>query len=165
MDAAAGVRRPVLLGLGLVAVSALAFLAVRDRLGVALSSDAYSYLAWAERALAEGKLDHTPYDFTAPKPLELAVALLGQALGQPIVVFGTWAFLCYGAAVLAAAALAHRLAGPAAALVAGLLAATMPALLRATGAGDATVPFAACAVGAAALGPGRVRPAALLLAV
>ena len=165
MDARARVGRPAVAAVGLVALSAVGFQIARSRVGVGLSSDAYSYLAWAERFLADGEMGHTPYDFTAPKPLELAVATLGEALGAPVAVFGTWAVLGYLAAVLAAGALAHRFGGPAAAVVAAVLAATMPALVLAGWAGDATVPFAACVVGAAALAPGRVLPVAALLGV
>jgi hypothetical protein len=163
MDARARLGRPVILVIGLAAGSALVFELLRRRIGVGLSSDSYSYLAWAERFLGEGKLDHTPYDFTAPKPLELLVATVGEAVGVPVAVFGTWAVLCYLGAVLAAGALAKRFAGWPAAVAAGALAATMPLLVRAGWAGDSTVPYAACVVGAAALGSGRVRPVAALL--
>ncbi len=163
MGARARVGRPALAAIALVGASVLAFEVIRSRMGVGLSSDSYSYLAWADRLFAEGKLDHTPYDFTAPKPLELIVATVGEAVGAPVAVFGTWAVLGYLGAVLAAAALARRFAGWPGALAAGVLAATMPALVRAGWAGDSTVPYAACVVGAAALAPGRTRPAAALL--
>jgi hypothetical protein len=163
MSARARLGRPVTLAIGLAAASALVFELLRRRVGVGLSSDSYSYLAWAERFLGEGTLDHTPYDFTAPKPLELLVATAGEAVGAPVAVFGTWAVLCYAGAVVAAGALARRFAGWPAALAAGALAATMPMLVRAGWAGDSTAPYAACVVGAAALAPGRVRPVAALL--
>ena len=163
MGARARLGRPALVALGLLVASAVVFQLVRSRIGVGFSSDSYSYLAWAERFLSEGKLGHTPYDFTAPKPLELAVATIGEALGAPIAFFGTWAVLSYLGAVLAAAALAKRFAGWPAALAAGALAAVLPPLVRGGWSGDATVAYAACVVGAAALPPGRVRPAAALL--
>jgi len=165
MAARAHAGRPALVAIGLVAASALVFQLVRSRVGVGLSSDSYSYLAWAKRLFAEGKLDHTPYDFTAPKPLELLVATVGEVVSAPVAVFGTWAVLCYFGAVVAAAALAKRFAGWPAAAAAGVLAATMPPLVRAAWSGDSTVPYAACLVGVAALGPGRNRAAAALLGV
>ena len=164
MGARARLGRPALVALGLLVASAVVFQLVRSRIGVGFSSDSYSYLAWAERFLWEGKLGHTPYDFTAPKPLELAVATLGEAVGEPVGVFGTWAVLSYLGAVLAVAALAKRFAGWPAAAAAGVLVATMPALIRAGWAGDSTVPYAACVVGAAAFAD-RIRPAAVLLGV
>ena len=164
MGARARLGRPALVALGLLVASAVVFQFVRSRIGVGFSSDSYSYLAWAERFLSEGKLGHTPYDFTAPKPLELAVATLGEAVGEPVGVFGTWAVLSYLGAVLAVAALAKHFAGWPAAAAAGVLVATMPALIRAGWAGDSTVPYAACVVGAAAFAD-RIRPAAVLLGV
>ena len=163
MDARARLGRPALLAVGLLVAAVLLFQVVQSRIGVGLSSDSYSYLAWAERLLSEGKLDHTPYDFTAPKPLELVVATVGNALGRPVAFFGIWAVLSYLGAVLAAAALARRFAGWPAAVAAAVLAATMPALVRAGWAGDSTVPYAACIVGVAALAPGRIRQASALL--
>jgi hypothetical protein len=165
MGARARLGRPALVALGLLVASAVVFQLVRSRIGVGFSSDSYSYLAWAERFLSEGKLGHTPYDFTAPKPVVLAVATLGEAFGAPIAVFGTWAILSYLGAVLAAAALAKRFAGWPAAVAAAALAAVLPPLVRGGWSGDATVAYAACVVGAAALSPGRVRPAAALLGV
>ena len=150
---------------GLVVLAGIGFQLAERRLGVGLSSDSYSYLAWAERFLADGELGHTPYDFTAPKPLALAVATVGDALGIPVAFFGTWGVLTSFGAVLAAGALARRFAGWPAAVAAGVLAAALPSLVRGGWAGDATVAYAACVVGAAALPPGRVRPAAVLLGV
>jgi len=88
--------------LGLTILAAIGFHLVRGRFGAGFSSDTYSYLAWAKRALAEGELGHTPYDYTVPKPLEMLVAAIGELVGYPVAVFGTWAALSYFAAVLAA---------------------------------------------------------------
>ena len=48
---------------GLVVLAGIGFQLAERRIGVGLSSDAYSYLAWAERVLAEGELGHTGYEF------------------------------------------------------------------------------------------------------
>ena len=105
---------------------------------------------------------HVRYDYTAPKPLELFVATVGEVLGMPIAVFGWWAVITFVLAVAAAAALAGRVAGPWAAVAAGVLAAAMPGLVRQGLAADSTVPYAACVVGAAAAGAGRPTASGLL---
>ena len=145
----------------LLAASVL-FAAVRLSLGVTFGSDAYSYLVSAARALHDGTFAHSSYDYTTPKPLELGVAALGHALGHALGVFGWLAALAYVGAVTAAAALAHRLGGGRAAVFALPLATTLPALVKEGLSADSTVPYAACAVGAAAIGAGRPAASALL---
>lgn len=145
--------------------SALAFQLARKAVGVGFSSDTYSYLVWARRAVQEGELGHTPYDYTAPKPLEMLMATIGEVLGAPVAFFGTWAILSYLAAVIAASGLAWRLGGRLAAVTAGALALILPALVLQGYAADSTVPYAACVVGAAALSPLRRVPASCLLGV
>jgi hypothetical protein len=159
-------RRRALLVLGAVAaltgLAAAGFAVVRAWFGVTFSSDAYSYLVWAHQAVREDVYGHVRFDYTAPKPLEMLVATIGEVLGMPIALFGSWAVLTFVLAVAAAAALAGRVAGPWAALAAGVLAAAMPGLVRQGLAADSTVPYAACVVGAAAAGAGRPTASGLL---
>jgi hypothetical protein len=149
----------------LVLVSALAFQLARRAVGVAFSSDTYSYLVWARRAVHEGELGHTPYDYTAPKPLEMLVATIGEVLGAPVAFFGTWAILSYLAALIAVSGLAWRLGGTLAAVTAGALALFLPPLVLHGYAADSTVPYAACVIGAVALSPLRRVPASCLLGI
>ena len=145
----------------LAAAALVVLVVVRVTLGVPFGSDAYSYLAWARDLVDHGETGHAPYDYTVPKPLELGVATLATLLGAPVTLFGWWTAAALVAAIAAAAALAYRLAGLPAAVLAALLALTLPVLVRGSLAGDSNAPFAACAVGAAAAGPGT--PAASLL--
>src|SRR2546426_170613 len=63
---------------------------------------------------------------------------------------------------IVAALLAHRLGGGRAAVFALPLATTVPALVKEGLSADSTVPYAACAVGAAAIGAGRPAASAML---
>jgi hypothetical protein len=150
--------------LALVALAAALLVVVRALLGVTLRSDAYSYLVYARELVVHGRTAHSAYDYTVPKPLELAWATAGQVLGAPLAVFGFWTMLGLVCAAAAAALLAARLGGRRTAVTAALLALVLPVLWRGTLAGDSNVPYAALVVAAAALGAATL-PASGLLAL
>jgi hypothetical protein len=145
---------------GLVALGLLAL--ERSLIGVPLGSDAYSYIVWGRDAVAHGTTHHSAFDYTVPKPLDLAVAVLGKLVGAPLAVFGWWTVLGQLGAVLAASFLAYQLAGRRAAFAGGFLALALPVLWRGGPAGDSNVPYAALVVAAAGLTPATLGSAALL---
>jgi hypothetical protein len=153
-------------GLAFAATGAVAavFLLVLERalLGVALGSDAYSYIVWGRDAVAHGTTHHSPFDYTVPKPFDLLVAVVGKLVGAPLAVFGWWTVVGQLAAVAAAAMLAYRFAGRTAAWAAGVLALALPVLWRGGPAGDSNVPYAALVVAAASLEPASLASAGLL---
>jgi hypothetical protein len=146
-----------------VALLAAVLLAVeRALIGIPLGSDAYSYIVWGRDAVAHGTTHHSAFDYTVPKPLNLAIAALGKLVGAPLAVFGWWTVLGQLGAVAAASFLAYQLAGRRAGVAAAFLALALPVLWRGGPAGDSNVPYAALVVAAAALTPGTVGTAALL---
>jgi hypothetical protein len=152
------------LGLAAAVLAAVAALYAIERLvfGVVLGSDAYSYVVWARDAVQHGTTQHSRFDFTVPKPLDLGVAVLGQVVGAPIAVFGGFTVLGQVGAVAGVALLAYRLSGVRAACAGAVLALALPVLWRGGPAGDSNVPYAALVVGAAAFPPATFASAALL---
>jgi hypothetical protein len=156
------VRRALaLVAAGLLAAAALTVLE-RSLLGIPLGSDAYSYIVWGRDAVRHGTTHHSQFDFTVPKPLDLAIASLGQLIGAPLAVFQGWTVLGQLAAVVAVGGLAYELAGRRAAVAGGLLALASPVLWRGGPAGDSNVPYAALVVAAAALPPATFASATAL---
>ena len=101
------------------ALLAAVLLAVeRTLIGIPLGSDAYSYIVWGRDAVAHGTTHHSAFDYTVPKPLDLAIAALGKLVGAPLAVFGWWTVLGQLGAVAAASFLAYQLAGRRAAVAA-----------------------------------------------
>ena len=54
------------------AAATLGTVLVRALAGEALGSDAYSHLVWARDAVRHGVTSHAPFDYTVPKPFDIA---------------------------------------------------------------------------------------------